>query len=50
MICSFQGNLYRWSLTGGGMGGGMTQLNEKDPVKNIHKKYPLKCKFSPDST
>lgn len=43
-----KGNCYVWTLTGG-RGEDPTQLHPKTKIP-AHKKYALKCKFSPDST
>ncbi|XP_064607066.1 target of rapamycin complex subunit lst8-like [Liolophura sinensis] len=43
-----KGNCYIWSLTGG-RGGDSTQLIPKSTF-SAHKRYALKCLFSPDST
>ncbi|XP_074647978.1 target of rapamycin complex subunit lst8-like [Tubulanus polymorphus] len=43
-----KGNCYIWSLTGG-YGDEPTQLHPKTKLP-AHKRYILKCKFSPDST
>ncbi|CAG5910905.1 unnamed protein product [Menidia menidia] len=42
------GNCYVWNLTGG-MGDEVTQLIPKTKIP-AHKRYSLRCKFSPDST
>ena len=43
-----KGNCYIWSLTGG-RAEESTQLHPKHKL-SAHKKYALKCRFSPDST
>ena len=43
-----QGNCYVWNLAGG-MGDEVTQLIPKTKIP-AHKRYALRCKFSPDST
>ena len=43
-----QGNCYVWNLAGG-MGDEVTQLIPKTKIP-AHKRYSLRCKFSPDST
>ncbi|KAJ8872761.1 hypothetical protein PR048_026377 [Dryococelus australis] len=43
-----RGHCYVWSLTGG-VGEEPTKLNPKHKL-DAHKRYALKCKFSPDST
>ncbi|XP_056627343.1 target of rapamycin complex subunit lst8 isoform X1 [Triplophysa dalaica] len=42
------GNCYVWNLAGG-MGDEVTQLIPKTKIPS-HKRYSLRCKFSPDST
>ncbi|MGH0125632.1 UNVERIFIED_CONTAM: hypothetical protein FKN15_024159 [Acipenser sinensis] len=42
------GNCYVWNLTGG-IGEEVTQLIPKTKIP-AHKRYALRCKFSPDST
>lgn len=43
-----KGHCYIWTLTGG-LGDEPTKLNPKHRIE-IHNRYALKCKFSPDST
>lgn len=43
-----QGNCYVWNVTGG-IGEEVTQLIPKTKIP-AHKRYSLRCKFSPDST
>ena len=43
-----QGNCYVWNLAGG-IGEEVTQLIPKTKIP-AHKRYSLRCKFSPDST
>lgn len=43
-----QGNCYVWNLAGG-IGDEVTQLIPKTKIP-AHKRYSLRCKFSPDST
>lgn len=44
----YQGNCYVWNLAGG-IGDEVTQLIPKTKIP-AHKRYSLRCKFSPDST
>lgn len=45
---ALQGNCYVWNLAGG-IGEEVTQLIPKTKIP-AHKRYSLRCKFSPDST
>ena len=44
-----KGNSYIWNLTGG-FGDVPLRLSARDTVYHPHKRYALKCLFSPDST
>ena len=48
VFISYQGNCFIWTLTGG-QGEKPTQLHPKTKIP-AHKRYALKCHFSPDST
>ena len=53
MKIAFQGNCYVWSLSGSskpveGEEGSPTQLKPRSRL-TAHKRYGLKCKFSPDA-
>lgn len=43
-----KGHCYIWTLTGG-VGDEPTRLNPRHKL-SAHKRYALRCKFSPDST